>query len=60
MNKTAVQLEFLKVEEGITYLVTIPADCTAEELARFIRGELHRDGIVMTECHIDHEFAKED
>lgn len=61
MSKTIIQLEFLKVEEGENYLVTVPEDSTAEDLALIIRSNLHQDGVVMTDCYIDHEFKlKED
>ena len=56
---TVIQLEFLKVEEGQTFLVTIPAECDREEFARVLRYFLHQDGIVLTDTHIDHEFRKE-
>lgn len=60
IGKTVIQLEFLKVKEGSTYLVTIPEDTTAQDIAYIIRAQLHNDGIVMTECYIDHEFRRED
>lgn len=58
MSKTIIQLEFLKVEEGENYLVTVPEDSNAEDLASIIRNELHQDGIVLTEVYIDHEFRR--
>lgn len=60
MSKTVIQLEFLKVNEGTTYLLTVPEEATAYDLAYIIRYELHKDGVVMTDCHIDHEFRRED
>lgn len=58
ISTTLIQLEFLKVEEGETYLVTIPTDSTAEDLAMTIRSELHKGGVTMTECYIDHLFEQ--
>ena len=57
VTNTVVQLEFLRVEEGDTYLITVPEDSTANDLALIIRSELHQGGIVMTECYIDHQFV---
>lgn len=57
---TVIQLEFLKVEEGKTNLVTIPAECDREEFARIIRDYLHDGRTVLTDCYIDHEFIRED
>lgn len=59
ITDTVIQLEFLKVEEGETTLVTIPAECDRDEFARIIRNYLHDDGVVLTECYIDHEFRRE-
>lgn len=56
---TVIQLEFLKVEEGKTNLVTIPAECDREEFARIIRQYLHAGSVVLTDCYIDHEFIME-
>ena len=56
---TVIQLEFLKVEEGETTLVTIPAECDREEFARIIRQYLHAGGVVLTDCYIDHELIME-
>ena len=58
MSKTIIQLEFLKVEEGTVYLVTVPEDSTAEDVAYIIRNELHKGGIVLTESYIDHELRR--
>lgn len=60
MNKTVIQLEFLKVEEGTTTLLTVPAECTVGDMAYALRNYLHRNpGTVLTEVYIDHEFRKE-
>lgn len=56
VSNTVIQLEFLMVEEGETYLVTVPEDSTAEDMALIIRSNLHQGGVVMTECYVDHEF----
>lgn len=55
---TAIQLEFLKVEEGETFLVTIPCECDREEFARIIREYLRDGKTVMTNTYIDHEFKE--
>lgn len=61
MSKTVIQLEFLKVEEGETVLLTIPEDSTAEYVAYILRVYLHNHpGTVLTDVYIDHEFKKED
>lgn len=56
ITSTVIQLEFLKVEEGKEFLVTIPAECDREEFAHIIRNYLHDGRTVLTECHIDHGF----
>lgn len=56
VSNTVIQLEFLKIEEGETYLVTVPEDSDAEDIALIIRANLHQGGIVMNEIYIDHEF----
>ena len=58
ITDTVIQLEFLKVDEGETTLVTIPAECDREEFARIIRHYLHDGRTVLTDCHIDHEFRQ--
>ena len=59
MSNTAIQLEFLKVEEGDTVLLTIPEDSTAEDVAYIIRDYLHENpGTVLTEVYIDHSFHR--
>lgn len=60
VTKTIVQLQFIRVDEGDEYLITMPEDSTALDLAYIIRAELHQGGVVMTDCHIDHEFRRED
>lgn len=59
ITNTVIQLEFLKVDEGETSLVTIPAECDREEFARIIRQYLHAGSVVLTDCYIDHEFIME-
>lgn len=56
--KTIIELEFLKVEEGETYIVKVPEDNDTEDMAYIIRSELHKGGVVLTECYIDHEFKE--
>lgn len=61
MSREVIQLEFLKVEEGTTELMTVPAECTVEDMAYALRNYLHQNrGTVLTEVYIDHEFEKED
>lgn len=57
VSNTVIQLEFLMVEEGETYLVTVPEDSTAEDVALIVRANLRQGGVVMTECYIDHQFV---
>ena len=52
---TVIQLEFL-VPDGKKFLVTIPKDYDAEDLARVIRANLHERGVVLNDVYIDHEF----
>lgn len=59
MSNTVIQLQFLEVEAGEDYLVTIPEDSTAEDMALVIRNELHKGGIILTQCYIDHMFRRE-
>ena len=56
--KTAIQIEFLEVDSGTEYLVDVPADSTAEDLAYIIRSEIHKGGIVLTHIYIDHIISK--
>lgn len=58
INNTAIQLEFLNVEEGKTTLVTIPSECDRDEFARILRHYLSDGRTVLTDCHIDHEFRQ--
>ena len=57
VSNTVIQLEFLMVDEGETYLVTVPEDSTAEDLALIIRSNLHQGGVILTECYVDHQFV---
>lgn len=50
ITDTAIQLEFLKVDEGETSLVTIPAECDREEFARILRHYLSDGRTVLTDC----------
>ena len=52
---TVIQLEFLG-PDGKEFLVTIPKDYDAEDLARVIRAHLHERGVVLNDVYIDHEF----
>lgn len=54
MSNTVIQLEFLRVDEGEDFLVTVPEDSTAEDLAYIIRNTLHEGGIILTNVYIDH------
>lgn len=56
---TVIQLEFLG-PDGKEFLVTVPTDYDAEDLARVIRSHLHKLGVVLNDVYIDHEFKKED
>jgi hypothetical protein len=58
--KTIIQVEFLKIEQGETYIVNVPATDTAEDLAYTIRNELHKGGIVLVNIYIDHVFSIEE
>ena len=60
VTKTIVQLQFIRVDEGDEYLITMPEDSTALDLAYIIRTELHQGGVILSEVYIDHEFKKED
>ena len=57
--RTVIQLEFLKVESGEEYTITIPEGWDTEEMAYAIRSELHKDGTIMTDVYIDHIISKE-
>lgn len=56
---TVIELEFLKVEEGQEYILPVPEDSSAEDLAYLIRSELHQGGIILSNVYIDHEFREE-
>ena len=57
--KTAIQIEFLEVDPGREYIVDVPEESTAEDLAYIIRNELHKGGTVMTNIYIDHIISRE-
>ena len=60
MSNTVIQLEFLKVEEGKTVLLNVPEDCTAVDVADYIRQMLHMNkGMVLTDVYIDHVFKRD-
>ena len=50
ITNTTIHLEFLKVEEGETTLVTIPSECDRDEFARILRHCLSDGRTVLTDC----------
>ena len=57
--KTVIELEFLDVDPGTDYIVRVPDDSSAEDLACIIRSELHKGGVIMTNVYIDHIIERE-
>lgn len=55
---TCIQLQFLG-PDGKPFLVTVPADSDAEDLALIIRNYLRERGVVLDTIHIDHEIRRE-
>ena len=57
--KTVIELEFLEVDPGTDYIVRVPEESSAEDLAYIIRSELHKEGVIMTNVYIDHIIERE-
>lgn len=58
--KTVIELEFLEVDPGTDYVVRVPDNSSAEDLACIIRSELNNGGVILTNVYIDHIIAYEE
>ena len=57
---TTIHLEFIKVAEGETFLVTIPCECDREEFARILRHYLSNGDSVLVDTYVNHDSCRKD